>query len=176
MPGAVLSNVIFINNTPIPLPSLAGQTLSFIMPLTLAAGSLLEILLPEEAGLVNPAYGHYNLEIHSTQNHGPESLPYDILLFIPEAEVIPAPNPSSIGRVRFFFNLDGPARVELLVLNILGDKVSRVVEHYGAAKKGEVLNWNTQNIGPGIYWALVTIHYNDGRVVKIKKKKIVIIK
>jgi hypothetical protein len=97
------------------------------------------------------------------------------MIRIDDQDVVPAPNPCKTGKMRFFFNLSGPARVELLILNLLGDKVSRVEQEFPAAGQGEVLDWDCQHVGPGVYWARMKLDYANGTSVKLKKKKIVII-
>ena len=176
LPAAISAGNLLLNNMPVSGSNVTDRDLSFVVPMTMPKNSWFTVMLLEAAGIINPAAGHYALKIKSNQSYEFLEIPYDILISIRDEEMVPAPNPSSQGRVRFFFNRDGPARVELVILNLLGDKVSCVTERYGAAKKGEVLDWNTLQVGPGVYWALMKIHYDDGRTVSLKKRKVVIIK
>ncbi|MCK5243505.1 Ig-like domain repeat protein [bacterium] len=176
LPSSIPAYSITINNTPVTNAAITDQSISLLMPLLINTAADFTIFIPATVNIINPPAGHYDLSIQSTQNRSPIIIPYDILIHITDEEVVPAPNPSSIGRVRFFFNLDGPAQVELALLNLKGEKVSQVTENYAAAKKGAVMDWNTERVGPGMYWALIKIKYDAGRVVKMKKKKVIIIK
>ncbi|MCK5240904.1 Ig-like domain repeat protein [bacterium] len=176
LPSSIPVHAITINNTPITNATITNQSISLLMPLPINAATDFTIFIPDTVNIINPPAGHYDLSIQSTQSGLPVIIPYDIIIHIADEEVVSAPNPSSIGRVRFFFNLDGPARVELVLLNLIGEKVSQVTKNYAAAKKGAVMDWNTARVGPGMYWALMQIKYDAGRVVKMKKKKVIIIK
>jgi hypothetical protein len=175
LPASVPSGSILLNQTPVTNATISGQRLTVVTPLMLAPNTFFTLVLPPEAGIINPRAGHYQLNLQTTQDISAITLPYNIIIHIDDQDVVPAPNPCKTGRMRFFFNLSGPARVELLILNLLGDKVSRVEQDFPGAKQGEVLDWNCQRVGPGVYWAKMKLDYADGSSVKLKKKKVVII-
>jgi hypothetical protein len=86
------------------------------------------------------------------------------------------PNPAS-GRVRFAYALTGPARVEIDLYHVSGERVAHVVEQKdGGSGQTLTTTWEALGAAPGIYLARILIKRPDGQVLLDQKKKVALIR
>ncbi len=71
---------------------------------------------------------------------------------------LPMPNPAR-NNMHFIVHLDQPAKVEIMIFNLAGERVARLAANLPAGH-GQTLTWNCGQVAPGMYTVQVL---KDGR-------------
>jgi hypothetical protein len=107
--------------------------------------------------------------VSTTPTSSPE--PYQTKL----GEVFTYPSPAKGDRLWFYYRTQAPARVEISIYNLVGEKVDLLVNDHAAAGQQRTA-WDIRSAAPGIYMYHMRIRENTGASHDLGVKKIAIIK
>ncbi len=76
--------------------------------------------------------------------------------------MIAYPAPASGADVWFYFELEDPARVEIEIYDVVGNRMTRVLNERAAAGP-QRLHWDIRDVAPGVYLFRMRVESAQGR-------------